>query len=81
MGPMSDDLRILRERFIEGCRADQGKLRQELASLESGRMFVGSRPFAGLWKDITRQRIEQIKGEIANLESALTIVTANSQSE
>lgn len=71
---MSQDTRSFLVSWATRCRAEQSKLREQLAPLESGSMHIGQRKPGSAWEDITAQRIKEIRGEIASLEAAIGIV-------
>lgn len=58
------------EAFFDHLKKDIGKLQDELAPYVEGAQ-VHKRPYGGEWVDITKQRIEEIKREIASLENTL----------
>ena len=60
--------------FVAACRTEKGRLVQELRPLENGIMHIGARGTDGVWRDITAQRMDQIKAEIASIERTIRFV-------
>jgi hypothetical protein len=59
------------EGFIRRCEEQLEQLRTQLAPLESGNMTIGSRRGNEAWRDITQERIEQIRLNIDNYEAII----------
>jgi hypothetical protein len=62
--------------FVEQCRDEQQRLREELAPYEAGTMRVSRGPLGGPWEEFTAERIETIKREIASLQVAIDFAVA-----
>jgi hypothetical protein len=63
--------------FVKGLRAEQDRLRGEIASYHPGPMRLFRRAGIGQpLEDITAQRIAEINGEIVSLEKTIRFVIA-----
>jgi hypothetical protein len=59
------------EQFVDWCKAEATKLKEELASLEEGTMQVGKKVANGDWEDITPKRSAWLKQKIVELDDLI----------
>ena len=59
------------EHFVEWCKAEVKKLKDELAALEQGTVRMGKRVANGEWEDITPKHSAWIKQKIVELDDLI----------
>ena len=59
------------EHFVDWCKAEVGKLKDELAALEAGAVQVGKKVADGDWEDITPKRSAWLKQKIVELDNLI----------
>ena len=59
------------EKFVDWCKAEVGKLKEELAALEGGAERIGKKVADGDWEDITPRHSAWLKQKIVELDDLI----------
>jgi len=59
------------EHLVDWCKAEVGKLKDELAALEAGAVRMGKKAADGDWEDITPKHSAWLKQKIVELDNII----------
>ena len=59
------------EHFVNWCKAEAEKLKDELAALEAGAVRIGKKAAEGDWEDITPKHSAWLKQRIVELDDLI----------